>query len=217
MQAWLAGSGPWTGAPGVFSIQTRVSADRGLDASSFPFTTMRPMLLNIAPNRLISSRRKVVSVGLSMKLYTRALLLLLLFTCLVAATAYTYWTRTPQYALLHALRSQERNKRMMSHAPERGHKRTLTARSEREPLTRYLAAVQNRVLAKGYGVHIQHLADKGHTVVLRLHVNDRDYALTFYEQPDGRWRLEDFPARADLVRDVTATPRHHPFLLLARL
>jgi hypothetical protein len=152
-----------------------------------------------------------------MRIYTRALLLLLLFTCLVAATVYTYWTRTPQYALLHALRSQERDEPMTYHDRARARKRTLTARPEREPLTRHLAALQNRLLAKGYGVHIQHLADEGHTVVMRLNVNDRGYALTFYEQPDGRWRLEDFPARADLVRDVTATRRHHAFLFLARL
>jgi hypothetical protein len=68
------------------------------------------------------------------------------------------------------------------------------------------------VLANGYGVHVQHLDDEGHTVVLRLDVNHTAYALTFYEQPDGRWRLQDFPARADLIRDVTARPRHHPLL-----
>jgi hypothetical protein len=101
--------------------------------------------------------------------------------------------------------------------PDLARKRLLTARPEREPLMKHLAALQNRVLANGYGVHVQHLDDEGHTVVLRLDVNDRGYALNFYEQPDGRWRLEDFPARADLVRDVTATRRPHPFLFLARL
>src|SRR5688500_3319832 len=99
-----------------------------------------------------------------MTIYTRVLFVLLLFTPVVA-TVYTYWTQTPQYALLHAFRSHARGEPMTYLAPETARKRALTAPREREPLTKHLAALQNRVLANGYGVHVQHLDDEGHTVV----------------------------------------------------
>jgi hypothetical protein len=41
-----------------------------------------------------------------MMTYTWVVIRLLLFTVPVVATVYTYWTRTPQYALLHALTTE---------------------------------------------------------------------------------------------------------------
>ncbi|HKO19735.1 MAG TPA: hypothetical protein VJU82_12700 [Acidobacteriaceae bacterium] len=146
----------------------------------------------------------------------RVVLVVLLFTPVVA-TVYTYWTRTPQYELLHTLKSQEQGEPMTYFPSERTRKRALTARVAREPLIKHFAALQNRVLSKGYGIEVQALDDEGHTVVLHLAINDRSYALTFSEQPNGRWTLEDSPARADLLRDVAAEAHHHPLLFLARL
>ena len=151
-----------------------------------------------------------------MTIYTRALRVLLI-TCCVVATVYTYWTRTPQYALLHALRPETGAEAMTHRDPKIVRKRPLAARPSREPLTYHLATLQNRVLEKGYGIHVQHLDNEGRSVILRVDVNATDYALRLYEEPDGRWRLEDFPARADLFQVVTATRSHHPLLLLARL
>lgn len=149
-----------------------------------------------------------------MTISIRVLLVLILLTCLVVATVYTYWTRTPQYALLHALTSEGA---LMSLAPQTPRNQALRIRREREPLTKYLATLQNRVLANAYGIHVQHVDEEGHTAILSLNVNNRRYALTLSEEPDGGWHLEDVPARADLARDVAAARRPHPLLFLARL
>src|SRR5690348_3151357 len=116
-----------------------------------------------------------------MLIYVKVLLLLGLVTVPVGATVYTYWTRTPQYALLHALRAEAPEEQAAPRERESVSTRSFTLRHRRESLIAHLAAVQNRVLATGYGVQVQRLEDEGRTVVLHLDVHHRGYTLTFTE------------------------------------
>jgi hypothetical protein len=47
-----------------------------------------------------------------MMTYAWVVIRLLLFTVPVVATVYTYWTRTPQYALLHALTTEPQSSQL---------------------------------------------------------------------------------------------------------
>jgi hypothetical protein len=136
------------------------------------------------------------------------------------ATLYTYWTRTPQYALLHVLdayttANHETATVYLEKYPPL--KKKLQVQRRAENLLHHLAALQNKTLARAYRVTVEASRIDGTTATLSITVGETPYQLTFDEQINGRWKLRDFEDRQafSALASKGMTPNH--FMILARL
>jgi hypothetical protein len=136
------------------------------------------------------------------------------------ATLYVYWTRTPQYTLLHVLDAyvtadhQAAAAYIESKPPL---KKGLHVPRRTESVIRHLARLQNETLTRAYRVTVEDSRIEGNTATLRVKVGETPYHLRFEEQIDGRWTLMDFEDRQAFseLASKRMTPNH--FMMIARL
>jgi len=135
-------------------------------------------------------------------------------------TLYMYWTRTPQYTLLHVLdvyataNHETAIVYLEKYAPL---KKKLQVQRRAENLIHHLAALQNKTLARVYHVTVEASRIDGTTATLSITVGETPYQLTFDEQINGRWKLRDFEDRQafSALASKGMTPNH--FMILARI
>ena len=107
------------------------------------------------------------------------------------ATLYMYWTRTPQYALLHVLDAyatgdHETATVYLEKYPPL--KKKLQVQRRDENLIHHLAALQSKTLARAYRVTVEASHIEGTTATLS-HQSQRDTISTQVRRAD-RWPLE---------------------------
>jgi hypothetical protein len=136
------------------------------------------------------------------------------------ATFYMYWTRTPQYTLLHVLdayATADYQAAAVYIQKELPLKKKLQVQRRAENLIHYFAGLQNATLARAYRVTVDASHIEGTTATLSIKVGETPYQLKFDEQINGRWKLRDFEKRqafSDLA-SKRMPPNH--FMTLARL
>ncbi len=138
----------------------------------------------------------------------------------VMATLAVYWTRTPQYTLLHVLNAyaeadHEAADRYL--AKESPVKPSLHVPRPTENVIRHLVRLQNETLARAYRVTVEASCIDGKTAELHVRLNEMPYRLRFHEQQDGRWKLVDFKTREAFSEQAVKGMKAHPFTILARL
>jgi hypothetical protein len=136
------------------------------------------------------------------------------------ATLYTYWTRTPQYALLHVLdayatANHETATVYLEKYPPL--KKKLQVQRRAENLLHHLAALQNKTLARAYRVTVEASRIEGTTATLSIKVGEIPYQLRFDEQIDGRWKLMDFQDRQAFSELASKRMKPTHFLIFAGL
>src|SRR5687768_10077472 len=107
---------------------------------------------------------------------------------LAMATLGVYWTRTPQYALLRVLESHSGpgQKRTIAHIVKPDARKQAPRLQQRtEPVTQYLATLQNKTLGQTYGVRVTDGRIEGKRAVLTVTLSKTVYTIPFNEQPDG--------------------------------
>jgi hypothetical protein len=136
------------------------------------------------------------------------------------ATLYVYWTRTPQYTLLHILNAYATADHQAAAAyieKERPLKRSLHVTRRTENLIHHLAGLQNETLARAYRVTVEASRIEGNTATLRIKVGETPYQLRFDEQLDGRWTLMDFEDRQAFSERAIKRMKPSHFMIIARL
>ncbi len=136
------------------------------------------------------------------------------------ATVAVYWTRTPQYTLLHLLdASAERDHEAASAYVAKASpvKQSLHVPRRTEDVIRHLVRLQNETLARAYRVTVEASRIEGETAELHVRLHDMPYRLQFHEQPDGHWKLVDFEARQAFTAQAIKGRKAHPFTILAEL
>ena len=139
--------------------------------------------------------------------------------CITIATAYVYWTRTPQYALLHVLDAYEKadHGALAAYIEDAKPRNTLYVPHRDEKVLHHLARLQNEALARAYRLTVEESRVKGKIATLRVKVGETPYQLRFEEQIDGHWRIMDFEDRqAFLERTIKGMKPNH-FMIIARL
>ena len=138
------------------------------------------------------------------------------------ATVYVYWTRTPQYALLHIVSTYaeadyEAANAYVSKASPVKHRLHVPRRTEDG--IHHVARLQNETLARAYGVTVEAWRLEGDIAELHVRLYDMPYRLRFHEQQDGRWKLVDFLGRDAFLAQATRAKgnKSDPFTILARL
>jgi hypothetical protein len=114
------------------------------------------------------------------------------------ATFYVYWTRTPQYTLLHILDAYATDDHQATAAyieTDQPRKKRLHIPRPTEGVIHYFAGLQNATLARAYRVTVEAAHIEGTTATLNIKVGETPYHLRFDEQIDGRWTLMDFEDR----------------------
>jgi hypothetical protein len=138
----------------------------------------------------------------------------------MVTTLHVYWTRTPQYTLLHVLDAYSRADHEGVTAyieKEQPLKRTLRVKGERESVVQYLARLQNKTLERGYRVTVEESRINGKIATLRVKVDETAYRLTFLQQMNGRWKLIDFQNRDAFSEQAVKGMKDHPLLIIATL
>ena len=149
---------------------------------------------------------------------TIAIATVLVFTAI--GTLHVYWTRTPQYTLLHIFNvyaTADHEAVAVYIEKEQPLKKRLHVQRRTENVIRHLADLQNETLARAYRVTVEASRIEGTTATLRIKVGEMPYQLRFDEQIDGSWKLLDFEDRqafSELVMKAM-TPNH--FMVFARL
>ena len=136
------------------------------------------------------------------------------------ATLYVYWTRTPQYTLLHILDAYATADHQAAAAyieKERPLKKSLHVARQTENVIYHLAGLQNETLARAYRVTVEASRIEGKTATLRIKVGEMPYQLRFDEQIDGRWTLMDFEDRQAFSELAIKRMKPNHFMILARL
>jgi hypothetical protein len=136
------------------------------------------------------------------------------------ATLYVYWTRTPQYTLLHILNAYATADHQAAAAyieKERPLKRSLHVTRRTENLIHHLAGLQNETLARAYRVTVEASRIECNTATLRIKVGETPYQLRFDEQLDGRWTLMDFEDRQAFSERAIKRMKPSHFMIIARL
>ncbi len=135
-------------------------------------------------------------------------------------TLYVYWTRTPQYTLLHVFNAyaeadhEAADRYLVKESPV---KPSLHGPRPTENVIRHLVRLQNETLARAYRVTVEDSRLDGKTAELHVRLNDMPYRLRFHEQQDGRWKLVDFETREAFSEQAVMGMKAHPFTILARL
>jgi hypothetical protein len=135
-------------------------------------------------------------------------------------TVYIYWTRTPQYTLLHVLNAYATADHHAAAAyiePGPPRKKRLHVQGRPEPMIHHLTHLQNDTLARAYQVTVEDSRIEGNTATLRVKLGQTAYHLTFEERKDGRWTLMEFPDRQVFSQRAIQGMRPHPFMIIARL
>jgi hypothetical protein len=136
------------------------------------------------------------------------------------ATLYVYWTRTPQYTLLHVLDAYATADHQAAAAYIESKpplKKGLHVARQTENVIHHLAGLQNETLARAYGVTVEASRIEGVTGMLRIKVGETSYQLRFDEQIDGRWKLMDFEDRQAFSELASKRIKPNHFMMLARL
>lgn len=136
------------------------------------------------------------------------------------ATVCVYWTRTPQYALLHVLRSEGGHGLEQGASPvnrEGGGKKARRLPQRTEKLMDYLVRLQNETLEQTYGVRVETISIEQRRAVLIVKLNETIYSIPFYEQPDGCWRLAAFEKRERFLREASEQKKDNRVSIIARL
>jgi hypothetical protein len=136
------------------------------------------------------------------------------------ATLYVYWTRTPQYTLLHVLdayATADYHAAAVYIGNEPPLKKKLQVQRRAENVIHHLVGLQNETLARAYGVTVEASRIEGKTVTLRIKVGETPYQLRFDEQSDGRWTLRDFEDRQAFSELASKQMNRNHFMILARL
>ena len=136
------------------------------------------------------------------------------------ATLGVYWTRTPQYAFLRVLanHSGPGQERTIAHSvkPDAG-KQPQPIQQRTEPVTQYLAYLQNKTLEQTYGIEVTDARMKGKRAVLTVMLSKTVYTIRFHEQPDGHWALAEFENQEKLLREVSERKNQSLVSIIARL
>lgn len=147
----------------------------------------------------------------------------MILSVVAMATACVYWTRTPQYALLHVLRSegghgQGGQERTASPIDREGvGKKARRIPQKTEKLTDYLVSLQNKMLQQTYGVRVEEVTIEWKRAVLIVKVNRMIYSIPFHEQPDGSWTLAAFEKRERFLKEASKRKKDSPVSIIARL
>lgn len=136
------------------------------------------------------------------------------------ATLYVYWTRTPQYTLLHVLNAYAKG----DHEGAAGYieqrhplKKRLHSVRRPENIIQHLARLQNETLERAYHLTVKESRIDARSAELHVTLNQTVYRLTFDEQKNGRWKLIDFEKREDFSKQAVKEMKDHPLLIMARL
>lgn len=135
-------------------------------------------------------------------------------------TLHVYWTRTPQYTLLHifnAYATADHEAVAVYIEKEQPLKKRLHVQRRTENVIRHLADLQNETLARAYRVTVEESRIDGKNAELLVRLNHIAYRLTFREQNDGRWKLMEFDEREAFLAHAIRHIRHDPLFALARL
>jgi hypothetical protein len=149
---------------------------------------------------------------------TIAITAALFFTAI--ATLYVYWTRTPQYTLLHVLdayATADHQAAGLYIEKEPTLKKGLRVTRRTETVIHHLAGLQNETLARAYRVTVEASRIDGKNADLLVRLNQTAYRLIFHEQNDGRWKLIDFEKREQFSTQAVLHMTDHPLLMIARL
>jgi hypothetical protein len=149
---------------------------------------------------------------------TIAITAALFFTAI--ATLYVYWTRTPQYTLLHVLdayATADHQAAGLYIEKEPTLKKGLRVTRRTETVIHHLAGLQNETLARTYRVTVEASRIEGNTATLRIKVGETPYQLRFDEQLDGRWTLMDFEDRQAFSERAIKRMKPSHFMIIARL
>ena len=142
------------------------------------------------------------------------------FGLAIVATLYIYWTRTPQYTLLHVLDAyatadHEAADAYIENKPPLKKKLQVPRRAEN--LIHHLAALQNEMLSSTYRITVDASRIEGTTATLRIKVGETPYQLRFDEQTDGRWKLIEFEDRQAFSQLASKRMKPNHVMILARL
>jgi hypothetical protein len=110
------------------------------------------------------------------------------------ATLYVYWTRTPQYTLLHILDAYATADHQATAAyieTDQPRKKRLHIPRRTEGVIHYFSSLQNATLTYAYRVTVEAAHIEGATATLSIKVGEKPYQLRFEEQIGGRWTLMD--------------------------
>ena len=136
------------------------------------------------------------------------------------ATLYVYWTRTPQYTLLHVLDAYATADHQAAAAyieNKPALKKGLHVARQTENVIHHLAGLQNETLARAYRVTVEASRIEGAIGTLLIKVGETSYQLRFEEQIDGRWKLMDFEDRQAFSALAIKRMKPNHFMILARL
>jgi hypothetical protein len=112
------------------------------------------------------------------------------------ATLYVYWTRTPQYTLLHVLDAYakaDHDAVAVFFENEQPRKKRFHVTQRTEDVTQHLTHLQNETLARVYGVTVEESRIDGKTATLRVKVGETAYRLIFRSKrtaAGNSWILE---------------------------
>jgi hypothetical protein len=149
---------------------------------------------------------------------TIAITTVLALTAIV--TLYVYWTRTPQYTLLHVLdayATADHQAAALYIERQQTLKKGLHVTRRTETVIHHLAGLQNETLARAYRVTVEASRIEGNTATLRIKVGEIPYQLRFEEQLNGRWKLMDFEDRQAFSELASKRMKPNHFMILARL
>jgi hypothetical protein len=136
------------------------------------------------------------------------------------ATLYIYWTRTPQYTLLHVLDAYATVDHQAAAAyidSEQPRKKRVLVPRRTEGVIHHFAGLQNATLARAYRVTVEASHIEGTTATLSIKVGEKPYQLRFHEQIDGRWKLMDFKDRQAFSELASKRMKRNHFLIFAGL
>jgi hypothetical protein len=135
-------------------------------------------------------------------------------------TLYVYWTRTPQYTLLHVLHAYATAGHGVAVAyieNEPPLKKRLHVTPRTENVIHYLAGLQNETLQRAYRVTVEACRIEGKRATLRVKVGETLYQLSFEERMDGRWNLMDSEDRQAFSELAIKQMKPNNFMIIARL
>lgn len=136
------------------------------------------------------------------------------------ATLYVYWTRTPQYTLLHVLDAYATAGHGVAVAYSENEpplKKSLHVTPRTENVIHYLAGLQNETLQRAYRVTVEASRMDGKRTTLRVKVGETLYQLTFEERMVGRWNLMDCEDRQAFAELAIKQMKPSHFMMIARL
>jgi hypothetical protein len=151
---------------------------------------------------------------------TAKVVIVVIGSLLAMATLAVYWTRTPQYALLRVLESHSGpgQERTIAHIVKPDARKQAPRLQQRtEPVTQYLATLQNKTLEQTYGVEVTDARIEGKRAVLTVTLSKTVYPIPFHEQPDGHWAPVEFENREKLLREVSERNKQSLVSIIARL